>query len=79
MVCLGTHRIFAKVASAEIATAAGAVLLNGEVCGTPVMLRAGQASVMIDSDPTALDPARAGSRALRGSRPMSPHSATPRI
>ena len=39
-----------KQAAADIAEAAGAHLLDGEVSGTPAMLSAGQASVMIAGD-----------------------------
>ena len=58
ILCLGTHRIPAKHAAADIAKAAGAHLLDGEVSGTPAMLSAGQASVMIAGDLDIIDRAR---------------------
>ncbi len=55
ILCLGTHRSPAKQAAADAAHAVGAVLLDGEVSGTPAMARAGQASVMIAGDAAAAE------------------------
>ena len=50
VLCLGTHRIPAKLAAAERAAGQGAILLDGEISGTPGMVRAGQASVLLAGD-----------------------------
>ena len=58
VLCLGTHRISAKRAAAEAANAVGSILLDGEISGTPAMLRAGQGSVMIAGDIDAVERVR---------------------
>ena len=58
ILCLGTHRIPVKQDAADIARTAGAHLLDGEVSGTPAMLSAGQASVMIAGDSQMIDRSR---------------------
>jgi putative dehydrogenase len=55
ILCLGTHGIPAKLAAADMAEAAGAVLLDGEISGTPGMVRAGQASVLLAGDTEAAE------------------------
>ena len=47
VLCLSTHPVSVKLAAAEIARDRGALLLDGEISGTPAMLRAGQATVMV--------------------------------
>lgn len=56
--CLGTHRLDAKRAARAAVEAAGAEFLDGEVSGTPAMLRAGQASVMLAGDAAAAEALR---------------------
>jgi L-threonate 2-dehydrogenase len=51
LLCLGTHALQRKQEAARVAQAAGAVLLDGEVSGTPPMVRSGRASVMLSGDP----------------------------
>jgi putative dehydrogenase len=51
LLCLGTHALQRKQEAAKVAQAAGAVLLDGEVSGTPAMVRSGRASVMLAGDP----------------------------
>lgn len=58
VICLATHRVEAKRRAAAAARAAGAVLLDGEISGTPAMVEAGQATVMIAGDPDAIDRSR---------------------
>ncbi len=53
VVCLGTHRAPAKAAAAQVAANAGATLLDGEVSGTPVMMKIGKASVMLAGEADA--------------------------
>lgn len=50
VVCLATHRLAAKNAARVTLEATGAVLIDGEVSGTPAMLQAGQASIMLAGD-----------------------------
>ncbi len=50
---LGTHRASAKANAAQIATNAGATLLDGEVSGTPTMMKMGKASVLLAGDADA--------------------------
>jgi 3-hydroxyisobutyrate dehydrogenase len=54
VICLGTHRASAKASAAQIATNAGATLLDGEVSGTPAMMKMGQASVLLAGDADAV-------------------------
>ena len=58
LICLATHRSDLKREAAAIGEAAGACVLDGEISGTPAMVRSGQASVMIAGDPVGV--ARAG-------------------
>lgn len=58
VLCLATHRVAAKQAAAAIAGAAGAVLIDGEISGTPDMVRAGAASVMVAGDGAAIERVR---------------------
>lgn len=50
VLCLGTHTVAVKEAAASAALRAGAVFLDGEISGTPAMLIAGNATVMICGD-----------------------------
>lgn len=47
VICLATHPVRAKQAAADIVARAGAVFLDGEISGTPDMVRSRTASVMI--------------------------------
>ena len=47
ILCLSTHPVAVKRKAADMARACGAALLDGEISGTPDMLRAGLATVMI--------------------------------
>jgi len=53
VLCLGTHRIPSKLAAAKITAGQGAILLDGEISGTPGMVRAMQASVLLAGDAQA--------------------------
>jgi len=53
VICLGTHRASAKASAAQIAANAGATLLDGEVSGTPAMMKMGKASVLLAGDADA--------------------------
>lgn len=59
VLCLGTQRIAAKAEAARQAEQSGAVFVEGEVSGTPEMMRSGQASIMLAGAPDAFDRARA--------------------
>ena len=58
VLCLGTHEIGAKRAAFERAREVGAIVIDGEVSGTPAMLRNGQASVMVAGDRDAIEAVR---------------------
>jgi len=54
ILCLGTHAVPAKQHAATIAAQARATLLDGEISGTPGMVRAGLASVLLAGDEDAV-------------------------
>lgn len=55
LACLASHPARVKQAAAAIAAEAGAAFLDGEVSGTPAMIRNGLGVVMIAGDPAAAD------------------------
>ena len=55
VLCLGSHRLPAKLEAAALAASVGATLLDGEISGTPAMLRAGQASVLLAGDELGME------------------------
>ena len=50
ILCLATHPVEGKRRAAAVAESAGAVMLDGEISGTPAMLGSGQASIIIAGD-----------------------------
>lgn len=54
LACLSVNKAQIKHQAAAMAADKGAVILDGAISGTPAMLKAGQASVMIAGDPDAI-------------------------
>ena len=55
LLCLSTNPATVRREAAAIAAGRGAIMLEGAISGTPAMLQAGQASVMIAGDPQAAE------------------------
>jgi 3-hydroxyisobutyrate dehydrogenase-like beta-hydroxyacid dehydrogenase len=54
ILCLGRHRSSAKERARQHATTRGARLLDAEVIGSPAMIRAGAAAILLGGDATDL-------------------------
>ena len=55
IVCLSTNSATVRLEAAAVAAGRGAIMLEGAISGTPAMLQAGQASVMIAGEPQAAE------------------------
>lgn len=55
VLCLSTHSLEAKILARDAAAARGATLLEGELSGTPAMLRSGRAKLLIAGGAAAVE------------------------
>lgn len=55
IICLSTHSLEVKTRASDAAAAQGAILLEGEISGTPTMIRSGCAKLLIAGDAQATE------------------------
>jgi 3-hydroxyisobutyrate dehydrogenase-like beta-hydroxyacid dehydrogenase len=55
LLCFASHPVAVKQAAAAIAATVGATLLDGEISGTPIMVREGRGVVLIAGEAEAID------------------------